>query len=358
MAREKIGIALSGGVDSTVSAALLKQAGYEVHGFFMRLPLAGWQDHVERVQSVARRLEIPLTIVDIRQQFDDTVIEYFVSTYLRGLTPNPCVICNRRIKFGHLLHEMRDRGMEKMATGHYARIIRTESGTPLVRKGRDSTKDQSYFLCRLGREQLERILLPLGGKTKKDVYSLAREMGLDTVHGPESQDICFLAGDTVADFFRDRGMDAHPGDIVATSGERLGTHQGIWRYTIGQRRGLNLPDATPWYVRELDGKLNRVIVCKREELITTEMVVHDVLWAGACPSLPWQGRVQIRGRQTPSPARVDRDGPTNWLVRFEREQRAVTPGQFAVFYEDDIVRGSGVVAGPGPSGSPREGDAG
>lgn len=342
MVREKIGIALSGGVDSTVSAALLQQIGYRVHGFFMRLPLAGADDQARRVEAVADRLGIPLVPIDMTDVFTDKVITYFLQTYFQGQTPNPCVICNRQVKFGALLDEMRRRGMELMATGHYARIEHRADGVPALRKGRDAVKDQSYFLCRLTRSQLERLVLPLGELTKNEVYQMAAKMGLSGIHGPESQDICFLAGRSVADFIADQGFAEQPGDIVTASGRVIGRHRGLWYYTIGQRRGLNLPDATPWYVGELDAASNRVVVCKQEHLLRTRVWITDVQWGRSTPALPWRGKVQIRGRHAPATASVSRAGDS-WIIDFDAPQRAVTPGQYAVFYREDSVQGSGII---------------
>jgi tRNA-uridine 2-sulfurtransferase len=343
MAREKIGVALSGGVDSSVSAALLQRRGYRVHGFFMQLPLAGSADQVQRVRAVAGKLAIPLFLVDMKNYFSEQVISYFVNTYLRGLTPNPCIICNRRIKFGLLAREMRKQGMDKMATGHYARVEQSARGLPVLKKGQDTKKDQSYFLCRLSPRQLAQIVLPLGELTKEEVYRMALELQLNGVHGPESQDVCFLAGGNVAAFFSARGQPEQPGDIVTVDGRTIGRHRGLWHYTIGQRRGLELPDATPWYVRDLDAVGNRVIVGKKEELWTRRVVISGVRWPAGAPSLPWHGLVQVRSRHTPSPARVDLIGDT-WIIDFEHPQRAVTPGQFAVFYRHDVLLGSGIIA--------------
>ncbi len=349
MTQLKIGIAMSGGVDSTVSAAILQRQGFAVHGFFMHLPLKGVEEQIIRVRAVAGRLDIPLSVIDMRLLFPDAVIDYFVDLYQRGQTPNPCVICNECIKFGALMESMTARGMDMMATGHYARIRRENDTESFIMRGRDEKKDQSYFLCRLSAAQLNRIVLPLGEFTKTKVYRLAAEMGLAGVHGPESQDVCFLGGDSVAAFLKKQGIDDVPGDIVTREGRLLGRHRGIWHYTIGQRHGLGLPDTTPWYVMELDAIDNRVIVCKNEELFTRSLMLREVYWNGQAPALPWEGLVQLRSRHRASPATVDRDSRGRWIVSFTERQRAVTPGQFAVFYAAETVLGSGVIAGRLPA---------
>jgi tRNA-specific 2-thiouridylase len=340
---KKIGIAMSGGVDSSVTASILKQNGFDVHGFFMLLPLPGIETYIKRVQNVAEHLDIPLHLVEIEGDFRRIVVDYFIETYQQGRTPNPCVICNKQIKFGALLKEIQSRGMDKMATGHYARIVRLDSGACALKRGRDPKKDQSYFLCRLSSRQLQNLLLPLGELTKKEVYDLAAEMHLSGIHGPESQDICFLAGETVSSFFAQQGIRDLAGDIVTVDGRLIGRHRGLWHYTTGQRRGLGLPDATPWYVKCLDAANNRLIVCKNNDLFTRRIVVRDVLWNGIRPTASWQGHVQIRGRHPAGHASVSQTGHGEWSITFEEQQRAVTPGQFAVFYREDIVVGSGVI---------------
>lgn len=340
-----IGIAMSGGVDSSVSASILKQQGFAVHGFFMKLPVPGVEEHLTRVRAVAGKLNVPLAIVDLEELFTERVINVFIDTYRKGRTPNPCIICNRQIKFGALRRYMHAQGMNKIATGHYARIGRTRDGLLAVQRGRDNTKDQSYFLCRLTGDQLENMIMPLGELHKTAVYQMARELGLESVHGPESQDICFLAGRSVATFFAARGVREMPGEIVTADGRTLGHHRGLWHFTIGQRRGLGLPDATPWYVQRLDESRNQVIVCKQEGLITDRVLVTHVRWTTP-PSSNWQGRVQVRGRQRSTPACLEHDFGDTWRITFTQPQRAVTPGQFAAFYEDELVCGSGIITRP------------
>jgi len=334
---------MSGGVDSSVTASLLRQKGFAVHGFFMLLPLPGAEKHIKRVQSVADHLSIPLHCIDMKEFFSRTVIDYFIRTYRNGYTPNPCIICNQQIKFGTLMNIIRNEGMEKMATGHYARIKKMSDGNFILQRGCDPKKDQSYFLCRLAAEQLENLILPLGDLTKEEVYDLAAELNLSGIHGPESQDICFLAGETISTFFAKQGIGDSPGDIISTKGTVIGQHRGLWRHTVGQRRGLGLPDATPWYVKQLDAENNRLVVCKNDALFTRKIVIRDVLWTDPAVPTPWQGYVQIRGRHKASPAKIVAGGNGLWIITFETRQRAVTPGQFAVFYREDSVAGSGII---------------
>lgn len=334
---------MSGGVDSSVTASLLKQKGFAVHGFFMLLPLPGVEKHIQRVQSVADHLNIRLHCIDMQEFFSRTVIDYFIRTYRNGYTPNPCIICNQQVKFGTLLTIIRNEGMDKMATGHYARTKRVNDGDYILRRGCDPKKDQSYFLCRLASDQLENLVLPLGDLTKEEVYGLAAELNLSGIHGPESQDICFLSGKTVSTFFEKQGIADSPGDIMNAEGTVIGQHRGLWHYTVGQRRGLGLPDATPWYVKQLDAENNRLIVCKNDGLYAGKIVIRDVLWMDPAVQIPWQGYVQIRGRHKASPASIVSGRNGQWIITFETRQRAVTPGQFAVFYREDSVVGSGII---------------
>jgi tRNA-specific 2-thiouridylase len=269
----KVGIAMSGGVDSTVAAILLREQGLQVHGFFMVLPLPHQEHQERRVREVAARLALPLSLVDLRPHFADTVISAFVDSYRRGLTPNPCILCNRTIKFGLLADHMRRNGMDRIATGHYARI-RITDGQPFLARAADQGKDQSYFLARLSAAQIAHCHFPLGEWTKEQAYRKAAALGLSFA-GEESQDVCFLAPG-LPEFLAGQGLGEQTGPVVGRHGRQLGEHRGCWRYTIGQRRGLGLPDATPWYVIALDGPANRVVVGKDEDLLLIRCAVQDL----------------------------------------------------------------------------------
>lgn len=340
MSLQHVGIAMSGGVDSTVAASLLQSQGYTVHGFFMILPLPCVEKQRRRVEEVASKLSLSLHFVDLRRQFTAEVIRYFIDSYLGGQTPNPCMLCNHRIKFGLLADFMLNQGMDIIATGHYARVQQHGDSFSLVRAV-DRHKDQSYFLARIGNDLLQNIFFPLGEWTKDQVYRRAADLGFQ-FQGEESQDVCFLH-QGLSSFLTEQGVREKDGAIVDRGGTHLGRHQGIWHYTIGQRRGLALPDATPWYVVDLDGKENQVIVGKHSDLFVTACTVQDLQWRDTLPALPWRGLVQLRSRHTPAVAQVTAAGPGRWHLAFDTPQRAVTPGQFAVFYHEDQVLGSAVI---------------
>ena len=337
----KVGVAMSGGVDSTMAASLLQEQGHAVHGFFMILPLADLEAQQLRVQEAAERLSLPLTLIDLRQPFTEQVIGYFTQSYHTGLTPNPCIRCNHAVKFGLLAEAMLAAGMERVATGHYARIC-ADGAQQWVGRGADPGKDQSYFLARLSAAQLRPLLFPLGDWTKAQVRERAAALGFQ-FGGEESQDVCFLDHGLPA-FLAGQGLGDAVGPVLTRDGRQIGEHQGVWHYTIGQRRGLGLPDATPWYVVELDGAGNRLIVGKNQDLLRVDCTLQSLAWTQTPPTLPWRGLVQLRSRHTPATAELTRTGPEQWRLVFDAPQRAVTPGQFAVFYADDRVLGSAVIA--------------
>ena len=341
--KRPVGIALSGGVDSTACALLLREH-YEVKGFFMQLAQPDFAVQRTRVQAVADKLGIPLQIIDLQQEFKQRVLDYFSASYHEGLTPNPCVICNREIKFGLFMDAILNAGMDRMATGHYARIETKNDGYHL-HCGDDPKKDQSYFLSRLSQQQLAKVIFPLGETTKHDTYRFVEEHGFDDFHGQESQDVCFLENKQIAAFLAGYASGSGtPGAIVSTSGKVLGRHQGLFRYTIGQRKGLGISSEAPLYVIGLDAFGKRVIVGGNEELFKKRIRVQKLHWlADKTPDLTIKYQVRIRYSHRGSAARLIIDDQGCGDIIFDQPQRAVTPGQFAVIYHDTELLGSGII---------------
>lgn len=337
-------VAMSGGVDSSVTAALLLKRGFTVVGAFMVLAEAEGAAQVERALRIAERLGIRLEVIDLAAAFKRQVLDYFSAAYLSGRTPNPCVVCNRTIKFGLLREVGRGLGLHVMATGHYARTAIGPDGRTRLLTGLDPKKDQSYFLCGLGQEELAGLTFPLGETTKEEVYRVAEELGLGGLYSAESQDICFLPDGDLAGFFAD--LPARPGEVVNRNGEHRGEHQGLQRYTVGQRRGLGIPDATPYYVIGLDPGTNRVIIGKEDDLWRDELTVREMHWtSGRLPTLPQTFMVKIRYRHSAAEALVSQDEVGNHTtIKFTAPQRAITPGQFAVLYREDEVIGGGEIS--------------
>jgi tRNA-specific 2-thiouridylase len=343
--RSSVGVAMSGGVDSSVTAKLLNNMGHDVYGFFMALAQPDLDQQIEMVKNVAEHLAVPLTVIDLEADFRETVLDYFTSSYFDGKTPNPCVLCNPKIKFGRLLEKILGTGCDFMATGHYVRVIEgTDKAFHLLR-GLDPKKDQSYFLHQLTQQQLSRILFPLGEHTKNNVYKMAKDLGISGVHGSESQDVCFLKDKDLKSFMAQHCQeDYEDGFIVTMDDKIIGKHHGIYGYTVGQRRGLGIPDATPYYVVALDPVKNEVVVGKKEDLYRSELSVKDVNWtAGREPDLPHDFSTRIRYRHAGAPARIMPAEDGVYKVCFQEPQLAVTPGQFAVFYNDDEVLGGGEI---------------
>lgn len=343
---EPITVAMSGGVDSTVTAALLKQQGHAVAGVFLALAQSDLDRQIDRVSRIAARLAIPFSVLDLRLEFEQEVLAYFVESYFAGLTPNPCIVCNRTIKFGSLLQKVLASGSQGLATGHYVRFGKDESGLVRLFCGRDSKKDQSYFLCRLRQDQLARLCFPLGSYTKEEVYKLAEDFGFTEFRErQESQDICFLSKGSVGDFLAaQQRTPPASGAIVTLDGRHVGRHGGVHGFTVGQRRGLGIPDATPYYVVGLKPAENRVVVGKENDLWQQRLLIRDISWlSGQQPDLAQAFAVKIRYRHAPAIAKVRIAGDGLLEVVFDEPQRAITPGQFAAVYQGEELLGGGEI---------------
>jgi tRNA-uridine 2-sulfurtransferase len=344
-------LGMSGGVDSSVAAYLLKEQGYEVIGITMKV----WpQDCISRAEdkccgpqavtdarTVAHQLDMPHYVIDEAQEFEKLVIDYFGSEYRQGRTPNPCVMCNEKLKFGRLQDKARALGAEFMATGHYARIEHGPEGARLYRAV-DSRKDQSYFLFSLRPEQLARSLAPLGGLNKPQVRAIAQQLGLKVYDKEESQEICFVPGNDYAGFLKSHfGEDSlHPGGIFTKTGQRLGEHTGIELYTVGQRKGLPGGQGKPLYVIDIDPVQHRVIVGDYEDLHRPDCLIANTNWIVPIEA-PQEITVKIRYNWPAVAARLEPLPGHRARVVFHEPQRSVSPGQAAVCYQDDLVLGGG-----------------
>ncbi len=338
MNERRVAVAMSGGVDSTVAAALLKEEGWGVEGIHLTL----WGDpNTALPEDACRRLDIPLHILDLKSEFKELVVEPFLSQYARGLTPNPCVTCNQHIKFGQLLDTALKMGFKHMATGHYARIESAPHSHRLLR-GSDTSKDQSYFLYTLTQPRLKHIMFPVGGLTKAEVKKLAAMRGLLPKDGRESTDICFIPSGGISSFMT-RHLPQPPGDIVDTKGRVLGKHQGLAHYTIGQRQGLGIASTKRLYVLQLDAARNEVMVGGEEGLLKTRLIADSINWVGGRPPHNTDGiTAKIRYQATPAQAALKLKGERA-EVSFATPQRAIAPGQAVVFYHGDQLLGGGTI---------------
>ena len=350
--RPRVVVGMSGGVDSSVAAYLLKQHGYDVVGVTMKV----WpQDCISRAEDkccgpqaiadargVAHALGIPHYVVDEAVNFERTVIDYFTAEYRAGRTPNPCVMCNEKVKFGNLWEKAKAVGAEFIATGHYA-IVEHHSDHAVLRRGVDPRKDQSYFLFSLRQAQLQRALFPLGGMEKPEIRRIARELGLKTADKVDSQEICFVPGNDYKAFLRSHlePKEFHPGRIRDKWGTDLGAHDGIEPFTIGQRKGLPGGNAAPRYVIDIDPETASIIVGDAEDLEVEEFELDNAIWHLPQDVEPFEATVQIRYAHSGAAATVETLPNGRARVRFEEAQRSVTPGQAAVCYRDDVVLGGG-----------------
>ena len=337
--------AMSGGVDSAVSAILLRDQGFRVTGLYIDMlgssPVGAAAKR--SAMDLASRLKIDLIIADARNVFDERVIKYFKREYMKARTPNPCVICNPEVKFRIGLDTVKRHGIDLFATGHYARINHDGvTDSCILLKGVDPVKDQSYFLHRLKKKALSRSVFPIGGFLKKEVQRIAKINGITSAVQPESQEICFLDTDYKSFLEGHARAQYNPGEICTVDGKVKGSHKGLYRYTVGQRRGLGIPDSTPYYVIRLDAASNTVIIGKEGDLLQAGLIIEDVSWiAGNPPDEDEVYEVKIRYRHKGARAVIKNMDDKQWQISFETPQRAITPGQYAVIYHGDCVLGGG-----------------
>src|SRR5882672_5518851 len=366
---QTIAVAMSGGVDSSAVAALLRAQGHTLVGLTLQLwnqrRLAGHEgmpeavrgrccsiDDVYDARRVAEQLDIPYYLINQEDRFERDVVKPFVSEYLAGRTPIPCTLCNNHLKFDQLLITARQIGADRIATGHYARNHFDEIRQRwILSRPADHTKDQTYFLFGLTQDQLSRTLFPLGGMMKPEVRELARQHGLALAQKPDSQEICFVPGGDYKKFLdaylaeQGEALPDTAGELVTTDGEVVGEHGGIHNFTVGQRKGLGLATGSPLYVIQIKGDTRQVVVGQQEELYTRSLRAHRINLIAVSDLLePMRVRVKIRHRHEGALALIEKSGNDGILVTFDEPQRAVTPGQAAVFYDEDVVVGGGWIA--------------
>ncbi len=352
--KKRVVVAMSGGVDSSVAAALLIKQGYDVVGMMLRLwSEPGSQDSnrcctpeaMGLARKVASRLGIPFYAVDVREEFHNIIVEGFIEAYRSGITPNPCLSCNRQIRFGFLLDQAKSIGADYLATGHYARIHSDPDGIHHLMRSQDPEKDQSYVLHVLDQVQLQHALFPLGSFHKNEVRRLAADFQLPVATRRDSQDLCFLAGDDYRNFLhRNAPRIFKPGEIKNIRGETIGNHTGLANYTVGQRKGLGIPSLVPLYVISKDAAANTIVVDEKTKLGQDFCSVGEVNWiTGQVPVKPIQAQIKIRYKAKETPGMVEPEGTGNVSIRFDSQLRDITPGQAAVFYDGDEVLGGGII---------------
>ncbi len=354
---DKIIVGVSGGVDSSVTALLLKEQGYQLEALFMKNwndasedGTCMWEADVEDAMMVCDKLNITLNTVDLSSDYWDKVFSNFLSEYKNGRTPNPDVLCNQEIKFKAFLQHAEALGASQIATGHYARINKTNDTHQLI-KGLDKNKDQSYFLCRLNQQQLAKALFPIGELEKPDVRKRAEQAGLITHDKKDSTGICFIGEQPFRQFLK-RYIPPDPGLIKTTKGETVGEHDGVFYYTLGQRQGLGIGGVkgasdSPWYVVQKNIEENELIIAQEHDhplLHSVHLRASAINWiAGEPPMIPFECCAKIRYRQADQNCIIEKFEDDHYSVRFEQSQRAITPGQFVVFYQNDVCLGGGII---------------
>jgi tRNA-specific 2-thiouridylase len=344
---------MSGGVDSSVAAALMLRAGYDVVGVTLKqwegpsgeMPTAGCCTvaDAEDARRAAAQLDIPYYVLDYVDEFREAVVDRFGDAYMRGLTPNPCIECNRRVRFHALFDRTRELGFDVLVTGHHARVDEHDGRFRLL-KATDPGKDQSYVLHMLGQLELSQIRLPVGEMTKTDVRALAGELGLRTADKPDSQDICFVGDGDYRDFLREHfPTAARPGVVVDTDGAVVGSHSGTVDFTIGQRKGLGVALGGPRYVVDIEPETATVVIGRKDDLLVAGCVVDDVSLVSPDRVLPAEVEVKVRYRAQPVPSKVTRERDGSWEVLFDQPQHGVAPGQAAVIYVGEEVLGGGTI---------------
>lgn len=354
MEKKKVVVAMSGGVDSSVAAALLKEQGYDVTGMMMRL----WSepgkedsnrcctpDSMAQARRVAAKLDIPFYVVDAKDVFRETVVQYFLDGYSNGETPNPCLLCNRQIRWTFLLNHALALGAEYMATGHYVRRRTLDDGRSELWRAVDHSKDQSYVLHVLTQEKLKHALFPVGDYPKPEIRAIAERYGLPTASRKDSQDLCFLAGEDYRNFLQRNAPEIlTPGNIETPDGKVIGQHTGLANYTIGQRKGLGVASPVPLYVITKHASKNTLIVGTQEEMGTIELTARDVNWvSGKVPGEPFRAEVKIRYTAKEVPALVTPMDGNQAKVMFDAPVRDATQGQAAVFYQGERMLGGGII---------------
>lgn len=354
MERPSVVVGMSGGVDSSVAAALLVEQGYRVTGMMLRLwSQPGMEesnrcctpDSMAQARRVAAILGIPFFAVDVQEKFRTSVVQTFIDGYAQGMTPNPCLVCNRQIRWGHMLDQALAMGADYLATGHYARVERSEDGSSRLMRAADPGKDQSYVLSVLTQAQLRHTVLPIGHLPKSEVRELARKFSLPVAERADSQDLCFLAGGDYRQFLTGyAGLKETPGRIVNRKGEILGEHQGLPAYTIGQRKGLQIAASEPYYVLDKDVATNTLIIGFKHELGRLTLKAANVNWVSGSPTalnLKVQVKIRYRADLHWGILNATRDGGAS--VEFDEPLRDITPGQQAVFYDGEYVLGGGII---------------